>query len=177
MRTPAALRKLDDKVIGDRFRSGDSDGDHDGAHDGGHERGRQDQKADGGRRGAGRSEATEPYPEETRTRVVERDPGKAPASGNGLSEALAITYRIASLVFLALALTVALGILFTVVSTNPDNVIVSTVLDVAETVAGPFRDIFTAGDAQRQLVTNYGFAAALYLLAAVLVTKLPRGKR
>ena len=168
MRTPAVLRKLDDTVLGDRFRSGDGDRDH------------RDDAAGRSRDDAPRSRSrddAEPYPEETRTRVVERTPGRAPSTGKGLQEVLAVTYRIASLVFLALALAVGLGILFTVVSTNGDNVIVSTVLDVADAAAGPFRDVFTAGDEQRRLVTNYGFAAGVYLLAALLVGKLPGGKR
>ena len=168
MRTPAALRKLDDKVLGDRFRSSDDEHESRDAA--------ESRSADAAPRGRSRGDA-EPYPDEPRTRVVERDAAPRPSTGDGLREALAITYRIASLVFLALALTVVLGILFTVVSTNADNVIVSTVLDLAEAAAGPFRDVFTAGDEQRQLVTNYGFAAAIYVLAAVLVTKLPGGKR
>ena len=168
MRTPAALRKLDDKVLGDRFRSGDGEHEHRDAA--------ESRSADAASRGRSRDDA-EPYPDEPRTRTVERTAAPTPNTGDGLREVLAITYRVSSLVFLALALAVGLGILFTVVSTNGDNAIVSTVLNVAEAAAGPFRDVFTAGDEQRQLVTNYGFAAGLYLLAAVLVTKLPGGKQ
>ncbi len=164
MRTPAAPRKLDDRVLGDHFRSGD----------GGHQD--RDGHRDHPRTGT-RSEDAEVYPDEPRTRVATRERRLAPSGGDGLRKALAVTYRISSLVFVALALAVGLGILFTVVSTNPDNVIVSTVLSVAEAVAGPFRDVFTAGDAQRRLVTNYAFAAGVYVLAAVLVTRLPGGKR
>ena len=157
MRTPAALRKLDDKVLGNRFRPGD------GEHGDARTRPRED---------------AEPYPDEPRTtRVVERTAGPAPRTGKGLQEVLAVTYRISSLVLVGLALAVGLGILFTVVSTNGDNPIVSTALSVADAAAGPFRDVFTAGDEERRLVTNYGFAAGVYLLGALLVRKLPTGTR
>ena len=54
---------------------------------------------------------------------------------------------------------------------------VQLVTDVADGAAGPFRDVFTVDDdAERELVVNYAFAAAVYVLAAFLVRKLPGGK-
>ena len=141
MRVPAALRRMDDRVLGDRFKK-------------------------------------RPTTTQTDEVVVEERTTSAPRprTGQGAREALSIVYRISRLVFLALALACLLGILFTLAPTNEDNSIVSGVLDLAEGAAGPFKDVFTAKDPERETVVNYAFAAFVYLLASVLVGKLPGGK-
>ena len=151
MRMPTALRSLDDRVLGRRRRAEGS------AEDG--------------------------TVRERETRVVERPAnGESPTGGprgtsDGAREALSVVYRISRLVFLVLAAVVALGILFILAPTNPDNGVVQLVTDVADGAAGPFRDVFTVDDdAERELVVNYTFAAAVYVLAAFLVRKLPGGK-
>jgi hypothetical protein len=143
MRMPAALRNLDDRVLGDRGKP------------------REDEHPD-------------VYPDERREPARVRDERPPASTGDGFREFLGVFTRVSRAVFLLLALVVFLGIVFTVAPTNADNPIVSTVLDVAGAAAGPFSDVFTvSGDAQRELVVNYGFAVAVYLLAAMLVTKLP----
>ena len=149
MRTPQTLRRMDDRVLGDRFK---------------------------------RRTTTEPGTTGGGTTVVERpersaDP-RPPSTGQGLREFLTIFYRVARLVLLLLAVAVLLGIVFTVAPTNGDNVIVRNVLDLADGAAGPFRDVFTVdGDAERELVVNYAFAALVYFALSVVVGKLPGGKR
>lgn len=142
---PAALRNLDDRVLGDRGKS------HEDEH-------------------------AEVYPDERREPARERDRHGTPpgSTGEAFRELLGVVVRVSRAVFLLLALVVFLGIVFTVAPTNADSPIVSTVLDVAGAAAGPFSDVFAVSDdAQRELVVNYGFAVAVYLLAAMLVTKLP----
>ena len=140
---------MDDRVLGDRFR---------------------------------RRTTTETETARGDTVVVERpargtEP-RPPSTGQGLREFLTIFLRVARLVFLLLALAVLLGIVFTVAPTNGDNVIVRNVLDLADGAAGPFRDVFTVdGDAERELVVNYAFAALVYFALSVVVGKLPGGKR
>ncbi len=97
--------------------------------------------------------------------------------GAGRTQVLHVVYLVARVVFLLLALTVALGIVFTLTPSNPDNALVRNSLSLAETAAGPFRDLFTDGDPKRALLYNYSVAGVLYLLAAALVTRLPGGKR
>ena len=143
MRMPAALRRMDDRLLGDRLKK-------------------------------------RPTTTETEEVVVEdrsAEPARPPRTGKGAQEALAVVYRISRLVFLALALACLLGILFTVAPTNADNVIVENVFDLAKGAAGPFRDVFTAKDDERERIVNYAFAAFVYLLASVLVGKLPGGKK
>ncbi len=153
MRMPTALRSLDDRVLGDRLKGGD------------------DQHAGG--------QVTEPYPDEPRTRVVERVERPEPGgNGDGPREVLSVVCRVSKVVLLGLAAVVALGVLFVLAPTNPDNGLVSTVADVARWAAGPFRDVFTvADDAERELVVNYGFAAAVYVVGALLVGRLGRTAR
>ena len=149
MPLPTALRSLDDKVLGRSGARGDD----------------------------------EPYPEDPHAptgqrEVVERRERPPLGTGDGLRELLTTVYRVSRLVFLALAAVLLLGILFVLAPTNPDNSVVELVADVSDGAAGPFRDVFTvADDAERELVVNYGFAAAVYLVLGLLVTRLPGGKR
>jgi len=98
-------------------------------------------------------------------------------SGDAGRKVLGVVWRIARLVFLLLAVVVVLGVVFTLAPTNPDNVIVRNALELAAKAAGPFRDVFTNADPKRQLTFNYAVAAAVYLLAASLVRRLPTGKK
>lgn len=99
-------------------------------------------------------------------------------SGNGVRKAVGIVYKVFRLVFALLALAMVLGIVFTLAPSNPDNVIVRNVLEFADTAAGPFKDVFTIeNDPERQVVVNYSFAGAIYLVAALLVTRLPGSDR
>ena len=152
MRMPSALKSLDDKVLG---RSG--------AHD-----------------------SDEPYPAEPRSgepraghrEVVERTHhGAGGGTGENLREFLGVFYRVSQLVFFALAAVLVLGIVFVLSPTNADNSIVQFVADLSDGAAGPFRDVFTVDDAERELVVNFGFAAAVYLVLGSLVRKLPGGKQ
>lgn len=149
MRMPSRLKSLDDKVLG---RSG--------SHD-----------------------SAETYPDEPRAsepradeRVVERR--RTPRTSDGLRELLGAFYRVSQLVFFALAAVLVVGIVFVIAPTNPDNSIVEFVANLSDGAAGPFRDVFTVSDdAERELVVNDGFAAAVYFVIGLLVNKLPGGKR
>lgn len=139
----APLRKLDDRVLGNKLRK-------------------------------------KPPPEQVDPPVQHRAGervGAAPASrrsGNGVRKTIGIIYRVSRLVLLLLALVVLIAIAFTLTPTNPDNPLVRTVLDLAATIAGPLQDVFTvADDPKRQLAVNYTVTAVLYVLAGLLVTRLP----
>lgn len=96
---------------------------------------------------------------------------------DGLPTFLAIFYRVCRYVFLALALILVLAIVLILAPANEDNSIVSGIMDLGEQVAGPFKDIFTVDDAEREKIVNYGLAAVVYFVAASLITKLPTGKK
>ncbi len=98
---------------------------------------------------------------------------RPPRTGKGAREALGVVLRVSRLVFFALFLVLLVGIAFVLAPTNMDNSVVQLVQDVSDAVAGPFRDVFTVSDdRERELVANYGFAAALYLVVALVIGKL-----
>lgn len=159
MRLPASLQKLDDRVLGNRLKP----------------------------RGPAAT-ADEPRGGDVKTREAQGDrpvreprekPGprdRKPRDGSAaVGRVLSTVYQVSRLVFLLLALIMVLGIILTLAPSNPDNVIVRNALELAEAAAGPFKDVFTQQDPERQTIVNYAVAAAVYVLAATLVRKLPTG--
>lgn len=155
MRMPTALRSLDDKVLGDRFRRRTEPAvEHPTEHEDEREQRRE------------RRDVTE-----TEDTTEHKPRG---GTGEGLREFLAIFYRVSRLVLLLLAALLVVAIVFTYASTNMDNTIVRHVLDYAKDVAGPFKDVFTVkDDAKRKILYNYGLAAVVYVALSVLVQRLP----
>ncbi len=155
------LRKLDDRVLGNRLR-------------------RKPQAQDSERPGdvpPGDPGTVDEQPVERRSRERVGSPSSR-GSGNGVRKTIGIIYLVSRLVLALLALAVLLGIVLILTPSNPDNVIVRNGLDLAEFAAGPFRDLFAVdGDPKRALAINYSVAGVLYLLAAALVTRLPGGNR
>jgi hypothetical protein len=95
---------------------------------------------------------------------------------DGLPTFLRIFYRVCRLVLLALAAVLVLAVVLILAPANDDNGIVSAVFDLAERVAGPFKDVFTVEDDDREKIVNYAVAAVVYLVAATVVSKLPTGR-
>ncbi len=143
MTVRTALRRLDDQVLGDRFRGG---------------------------RHVSRDDARDGD-----TKTQERKPRRSALAVVG--DVLSVVYRVARLVLLALALIVVLGIVFTKVPVNSKNTVVSHVLSIAKSAAGPLRDVFTSKDKEKALVINYALAAVVYLILATVVGKLPTGPK
>ena len=75
---------------------------------------------------------------------------------------------------LSVALVLLLGILLTLAGANPDNVIIHTIMRAGTWLASPFRDVFLNTDPDRQLYTNWGIAAAVYLLIGRAMSWLVR---
>ncbi len=160
---PSGLRKLDDRVLGDKGKgrtdSRPVDDDHD-SHD-------------------SHDDAHDDAPREERVeRTTRRRPsGPPPSSGDGLSAVLAVVWRISRLVFVALAVVLLLAVAFILLPANEDNVIVRNVLSLAETVSGPFKDVFQDDDMDRMRIYNYGLAAVVYFVVGSIVGKLPTGSK
>ena len=182
MKMPTALRSLDDRVLGRKGDKGSRRGHDEHGHDGHGEHGHATDRSDAHGAADGHGAHDDVYPEERTSRTTrERRPAEDEGSssrpaGDVVREVLGVVWTVARYVFLALALVVALGIVLEFAPTNDGNSLVSTVMSWADWAAGPFRDVFTADTARRELLYNYGLATAVYLLAASLVGKLP-GKR
>lgn len=158
MRMPSGLKKLDDKVLGTKGSD----------------------RADAGRprevdlRDESRpDEQAAERPKESTTRTAE--PAAATGRGDGLSSLLAVFWRVSKLVLLALGLVVLLAAALILLPANEDNVIVRNLLSLAETVAGPFKDVFSVDDPDRMRVYNYALAALVYFIVAGVVGRLPTG--
>lgn len=157
MRLPASLQKLDDRILGNRLKPKAPGAAADDAQGGVVKT---------------REVTRERQPREPRE-PRERKPRDGSAA---VGRVLSTVYKVSRLVFLLLALTMVLGIVLTLAPSNPDNVIVRNALELAEAAAGPFKDVFTQADPERQTIVNYAVAAAVYVLAATLVRKLPTGR-
>ena len=77
--------------------------------------------------------------------------------------------RIVRIIALLLAAVIVLGILFVLLKGNPRNPIVSTVLDAARSLVGPFDGLFTPQDPRGRVAVNWGIAAAVYVLVGTLI--------
>lgn len=159
---PGGLKRLDDRVLGSKGRKQDG---HDHADD------HRDHDDDAHRDTDGRRDRRE----RTETVEVRREPAERRGNGDGLASFLAVVWRISRLVLLALAAVVLLAAALILLPANEDNVIVRNVLSLGETVAGPFKDIFTVDDPDRMRVYNYGVAGVVYIVLASVVGKLPTG--
>jgi hypothetical protein len=159
MRMPSGLRRLDDRVLGRNGKQAEGK--------------EPDDPGTADRAGEPGSGSSTQHVERTTTRTT-----SPPRSGDGASKALALVWRISRLVLLALGLVVLTAAALILLPSNEDNVIVRNVLSLAETVAGPFRDVFTVEDPDRMRVVNYGLAAVVYVVLSAGRRQAPhRGKR
>ena len=92
----------------------------------------------------------------------------------GVGRGLDVLGRVVSIVAAVLAGVIVLGILFVVLEGNPRNDIVSTVLDIAEALVGPFDGLFTPENRKLEITINWGIAALLYLVVGQLIAGLLR---
>ncbi|GAA4204089.1 hypothetical protein [Actinocatenispora rupis] len=75
---------------------------------------------------------------------------------------------------LVVALLLGLGAVLVGFGANRHNVLVSTLVSVDGWLAGPFGDLFTYADPVRQSLVNWVIAAAAYLVAGGILSRLVR---
>ena len=85
------------------------------------------------------------------------------------SRALALIARAVRIVAALLAGLIVLGILFVLLEGNRRNPIVSTVLEAARALVGPFDELFTPRDPKGRVAVNWGIAAGVYFLVGALI--------
>ena len=66
------------------------------------------------------------------------------------------------------------AILLRVFEANPSNSIVEAVTDLARTLVGPFKDLFTIENAKVEIAVNWGLAALLYFIVGSLIARILR---
>src|SRR3954452_16497051 len=70
--------------------------------------------------------------------------------------------RIVKLVSSVVAGVIVVGIALVVLEANPDNGLVSAVVDAARWLVGPFKNLFSLDDPKWTVAVNWGIAAAIY---------------
>ena len=70
------------------------------------------------------------------------------------------------------AAILVLHIVFTMFNGNPKNNIVSDVKDYANSLAGPFKDLFSFQNPKTNTLVNYGIAAVVWVAVGRLVAML-----
>ena len=124
-------------------------------------------------------------------RVAEADAAHAPArapmtrvaaargawaAGSGMR----LVARVVRLITWLVVLVIAVAIVLWVAGANPANAVVKDFHDVANTLVGPFRNVFKIKDAKEALAVNWGIAAVVFLIVGSLLASLiarmaPRG--
>ena len=89
-----------------------------------------------------------------------------------LGVALGVIARIVRIITWILVAIIVLAIVFAVLEANRDNVIVSSVTDVAKSLVGPFDGLFRPHDPKLRIAVNWGIAALVYLLVGLLIAGL-----
>ena len=86
---------------------------------------------------------------------------------------------VVALLGMAIAFVIVVGIALVVLDAKESNAIVGTWLDVSRFFTDPFRGIFDLerGKEHLQIGINWGIAALVYWLAAMLLSRVMRGAR
>jgi hypothetical protein len=119
------------------------------------------------------AEHAESSSEETETRVSRSRRAAVDWRGAGgkVASVVASVVRWVGLIFAAL---LAIHVVFTVGSANPDNGIVSFVKSWADSLALGFSDLFTPSDEKLRVLVNYGIAAIFWLVVSGILAKIIR---
>jgi hypothetical protein len=84
---------------------------------------------------------------------------------------LAVARVVRVLVGIVVLLIVA-AIVLRVLGANASNTIVRDIHDVARTLVGPFKNVFSIKNAKLSLAVNWGLAALVWLVVGSLVARL-----
>lgn len=80
--------------------------------------------------------------------------------------------RAISLLTTVIVLFIIAGIVLFVLEANQSNDIVSVINDVAETLAGPFENLFTLDEQKVEVAVNWGLAALVYAIVGRVLGRL-----
>ena len=80
--------------------------------------------------------------------------------------------RLVRTVAMIVACIILAGVLLFVLGANQSNEVVSTVMDAARWLVGPFDGLFSMDDPKWELAVNWGIAAAVYAMVGSLIARL-----
>lgn len=82
--------------------------------------------------------------------------------------------RIVSLITAIVVGLIVIAIVLVLLDANKSNDIVKALLDAAEFLVGPFKDVFKPDGAKAKVAVNYGLAAVIYAIVGGLIARLLR---
>jgi archaellum component FlaG (FlaF/FlaG flagellin family) len=80
--------------------------------------------------------------------------------------------RLIRLVALAAAAVIVAAIVLRLLSANPTNSIVKDLHDAGQTLAGPFKNLFSIKNPKTAMAVNWGIAAVVYVIVGGFLASL-----
>jgi archaellum component FlaG (FlaF/FlaG flagellin family) len=80
--------------------------------------------------------------------------------------------RLIRLVALAVAAVIVAAIVLRLLSANPANSIVKDLHDAGQTLAGPFKNLFSIKNPKTAMAVNWGIAAVVYVIVGGFLASL-----
>ena len=103
-----------------------------------------------------------------------RETGVTATARRGVGGGFLLAARLVMLVTTVIVAIIVAGILLRVLEANPSNSIVEGVTDLARTLVGPFKDLFTIDNAKVEIAVNWGLAALVWLIVGSLIARVLR---
>ena len=103
-----------------------------------------------------------------------RQTGVTATARRGVGGGFLLAARVVMLITSVIVAIIVAAILLRVLGANASNSIVEGVTDLARTLVGPFKDLFTIENAKVEIAVNWGLAALLYLVVGSLIAKFLR---
>lgn len=104
----------------------------------------------------------------------EESRGPAPGARRGVYGLVGVLATLVDVIVGLVCLLIVAGIVLFVLGANEDNAIVGAVLDAAEFLVGPFRDIFERDDEKQEVAINWGIAVIAYFVVGRVISSLLR---
>jgi hypothetical protein len=73
-----------------------------------------------------------------------------------------------------IAAFVALAMILLLAGANQDNMIVNAIVTVGDFLTTPFQGMFPQGNAEREIVVNWGIGLLVYLAIGALIARIVR---
>jgi len=80
--------------------------------------------------------------------------------------------RLVRLIVALVILVIAVAIVLRIASANPGNAIVKDIHDIAQTLVGPFKNMFSIKNPKASIAVNWGVAALVYLIVGSFIASL-----
>jgi hypothetical protein len=106
--------------------------------------------------------------------VAGRDTGVAATARRGVGGGFFLAARLVMLVTWIIVAIIVAAILLRVLNANASNSLVKGVHDLAKTLVGPFKDLFSLKNPKVSIAVNWGLAALVYLIVGSIIARVLR---